>query len=54
MKGIWWNIEGLGDPAKKVFIHETMREQKLDFIILLDTGRSNFSIPLIRHQGGLD
>jgi hypothetical protein len=55
MKGVWWNSEGLGDPAKYLFISETIREHKLDFIILLETGRSNFSGPFLKHLfGGLD
>jgi hypothetical protein len=55
MKGVWWNSEGLGDPAKHLFINETIREHKLDFIIILETGRSNFSGPFLKHLSrGLD
>jgi hypothetical protein len=55
MKGVWWNSECLGDPAKHHFISETIREHKLDFIILLETGRSNFLAPFLKHiSGGMD
>ena len=43
MRGIFWNTDGLGDRGKHVAIHELVREHKLDFIALLETGRSNFS-----------
>jgi hypothetical protein len=43
MKGVWWHSEGLGDLAKHLLISETIHEHKLDFMILLETGRSNFS-----------
>jgi hypothetical protein len=52
---VWWNLEGLGDPAKHLFISETIRQDKLDFIILLEMGRYNFSKPFLKHlSGGLD
>ena len=55
MRGMWWNSDGLGDAAKILFIHETVREQRLDFIVLLETGRSNFAAPFLKHlAGGLD
>jgi hypothetical protein len=55
MKGIWWNCEGLADPAKICFIHETVRDHKLDFIVLLETWRANFATPFLKHlSGGLD
>jgi hypothetical protein len=42
--GIWG---GFGDIAKHLFVKEAIREHKLDFIALLDTGRSNFTIPFL-------
>jgi hypothetical protein len=47
MKCVWWNSEGLGDPAKHLFISEKIREHKLDFMILLETCMSNFSVIFI-------
>jgi hypothetical protein len=44
MRATIWNSEGLRDPCKIWFIQETIREQKLDFIALLETGRSNFTV----------
>jgi hypothetical protein len=55
MKGVWWNSEGLGDTATHWFISETIREHKLYFIILLETGRSSFTAHFVKHlSGGLD
>jgi hypothetical protein len=47
IKEINWNPGGLGDTAKHLFVKEAIREHKLDFIALLKTGRSNFSIPFL-------
>jgi hypothetical protein len=47
IKGINWNPGGFGDTAKPLFVKEAIREHKLDFIALLETGRSNFSIPFL-------
>jgi exonuclease III len=47
IKGLNWNSEGFGDTAKHLFIKETIREHKLDFLALLETGRSNFSVPFL-------
>jgi hypothetical protein len=47
IKGINWNPGGFGDIAKHLFVKEAIWEHKLDFIALLETGRSNFSIPFL-------
>jgi hypothetical protein len=55
MKGMWWNSDGFADTAKHCFIHETIREHKLDFVVFMETGRANFSAPFLRRlSGGLD
>jgi exonuclease III len=55
IKGMNWNCEGFGDPAKHFFVQEAIREHKLDFLALLETGRSNFSIPFLnRLAAGFD
>jgi hypothetical protein len=33
-----WNSEGFRDTAKHLFVSETIRERKLDFVALLETG----------------
>jgi exonuclease III len=43
MKGIFWNSRGLSDLAKTGFISDTVREQNLDFVALLETGKKDFS-----------
>jgi hypothetical protein len=48
LKGIAWNSEGFKDPGKHLFVKESIREYDLDFIALLETGRSNFAIPFLR------
>jgi hypothetical protein len=36
-------------------VDETIRDYKLDFFAILETGRSNFSVPFLHHlSGGLD
>jgi exonuclease III len=47
IKGIIWNLGVFEDTAKHLFVKEAIREHKLDFIALLETGRSNFSIPFL-------
>jgi len=53
MKGIFWNSRGLRDLAKTKFLSNTTREQGLDFIALLETGKKDFTqAKLDRHCGG--
>ena len=52
MKALFWNSEGLRDTAKHFFIQETIREENLDIIAILETGRSNFSVPFLRKLAG--
>ena len=47
MKGMIWNTDGFGDTAKHLTISETVKEQKLDFVVLVETGRSSFSNPFL-------
>ena len=55
LRGMTWNSEGFRDPAKHLLVQESIREHKLDFIALLETGRSNFAIPFLQHLAcGLD
>jgi hypothetical protein len=43
MKGILWNSRGLSDLAKASFISDSVKEQNLEFVALLETGKR--SIP---------
>jgi hypothetical protein len=55
IKGLFWNSDGFGDIAKHLFVKEQLREEKLDFIVLLETRRSHFSIPFLKNlANGLD
>ena len=42
MRGIFWNSRGLSDLAKTKFLADTVREQSLDFIALMETGNFFF------------
>ena len=55
MRGCFWNSDGFADPAKHLRVNETIKEHKLDFFAVIETGRSNFSAPFLSHiSGGLD
>ena len=47
LKGLTWNSEGFKDPAKHLFVKEAVRDNCLDFIALLETGRANFTVPFL-------
>jgi hypothetical protein len=49
MKGVFWNRNGLGDQAKPRFLFDSMIEHQLDFIALLETKKSNFSLNELAH-----
>jgi len=42
MNEIFWNSRGLHDLAKTKFLSNAAREQGLDFIALLETGKKDF------------
>ena len=52
MKGMIWNTEGLGDTAKHFAIQESIKENRLDFVALVETRRSNFSTPFLKQLAG--
>jgi hypothetical protein len=55
MKGSFWNSGGFRDTAKHLFVNETIRDYKLDFFAILESGKDNFSAPFLKHiSGGLD
>ena len=43
MKRVFWNNSVLNDLAKIKFLADTTKEQSLDFIALLETGKKDFS-----------
>jgi hypothetical protein len=49
LKGITWNCEGFRDSAKHLFVKESIRDHRLDFIALLETGRSNFAVLFLQN-----
>ena len=55
MKGCFWNCDGFRDTAKHWYFHESIREHKLVFFAIQETGRDNFSAPFLRFlAAGLD
>jgi len=42
MRGIFWNSRDLRDLAKSKILNSITREQRLDFIALLETGKKDF------------
>ena len=55
MKGIYWNSRGLSDLAKYRYISEAIREQNLNFVAVMETGKKDMSrANLNRLSGGAD
>ncbi|KAG2576580.1 hypothetical protein PVAP13_6NG031666 [Panicum virgatum] len=55
MKGIYWNSRGLSDLTKYCYISEAIREQNLDFVAVMETGKKDVSrANLNRLSGGAD
>jgi exonuclease III len=49
MRAFIWNSEGIRDTGKHFVIQEAIREEKLDIVAILETGRSNFSASFLRN-----
>ena len=55
MKGTIWNSGGFRDTAKHLVVSDAIREFKLDFFAVIETGRDNFYTLFLRNlAGGLD
>ena len=55
MKENFWNSGGFRDSAKHSVVTDTIRDNKLDFFAVIETGRDNFAAPFLRNlSGGLD
>ena len=52
MKGMIWNSDGFGDKTKHLVVSEAVREQKLDFMAIIETGRSSFANPFLKLLAG--
>ena len=48
MKGMIWNSDGFGDTAKHLAVKEFVKENKLDFVAIIETGRSSFATPFLK------
>ena len=49
LRGFFWNSEGFRNPAKHLLVKETIRERRLDFVALSETGRANFAAPFLKN-----
>ena len=55
MKGIFWNSRGLSDLAKYRCVSDSIRDNKLDFVAVMETGKQDMSrANLNRLSGGAD
>jgi hypothetical protein len=52
MKGFFWNSRCLSDLTKFRYLSELSREQKLDFIALLEIGKKDFLQTTLNNIGG--
>jgi exonuclease III len=48
MKAFIWNSKGIRDTCKHSVIQDNIREQNLDIVAILETGRTNFSASFLR------
>mgnify|MGYP003703282381 CR=1 FL=1 len=53
MKGIFWNSRGLGDLAKYRYVAECIKEHNLDFVALMETGKSDMSKTNLNRLSGV-
>ena len=55
MRGMIWNADGFGDTAKHLVVNEMVKENKLDFVAIIEIGRSSFATPFLTFlAAGLD
>ena len=55
MNGMFSNSRGLRDLAKHLHFADCIREHKLDFLAISETGRRDFPVSLLnRLSGGID
>ena len=52
MRGMIWNSDGFRDPRKHVMVNENVQEYKLDFVAIVETGRSNFATHFLKFLAG--
>lgn len=43
MRGVFWNVRGIGQDHKKRYVREMIIDQKLDFIGLSETIKQDFT-----------
>ena len=49
MKGVFWNSNGLADLAKHRHLADLVREEQIEFIALMETGRDSFPDATLKH-----
>lgn len=48
MKCLFWNVKGLGNPAKRRMIADVIRTNKIDIICMVETKLTDFDPRILR------
>jgi hypothetical protein len=49
IRGIFWNSNGFKDPKKHKFVSDLIKENNLNFIVVLETRRSDFTPRILKN-----
>ena len=52
MKGLFWNIRGLGQTGRTPALANKIRENHVDFVGIVETKKSEYSTGLLRSITG--
>ena len=52
MRGMILNSDGFGDNAKHLALSEFIKEYKLDFVAIIETGRASFATHFLKFLAG--
>lgn len=52
MKGIFWNMRGMGNPEKMGHLKDMIKENRVDFIGIVETVRQDFPVNFLNSIGG--
>lgn len=52
MKGLFWNIRGMGNPEKIGHLQDLVKDLKLDFVGIIETIKQNFTASMLQSLSG--
>ncbi len=52
MKGLFWNIRGMGQVEKTGHLQDLIKEKNIDFVGIMETIKQDFSAGLLRGLSG--